>query len=440
MTKMLLRSLLFSIACRPVFAADALTPMHAGFDLTASSEVVATVVGKCEACDWGVPGRETVLLELRLDGAYSQHLAMTRGPELAAYRVLLGAVGPGHHELLVTQDQMRSARAAEIALVDRIEFEAVASGSLDYEMLARAPVLRARPGTVERFSDFPLLMYAERNAGTEGPAPYALQYTVIFTNEDGGTPPDRLMATWGRTTDIEFVYGVTRPRRGASAREVIQVEGHRWVDFGGRRAFGHPELWIATDNNMVADHGPEEMIRFAPAPVLVSLDGSSRERVMDDYPWTYRLTSLEMLRERRVTPGPPDGAGRMADPRRYVVVEACGRVEGAGIVLDVGVRQRDGAIGWFSSDLGLPAFQIARSGCFRGAAPVPEGVVAGLDALRVRAVARTGSPARARAVLTQVNLALTLGATFQPVITKINWLGAATLDAGSEGYEVPLAR
>ena len=34
------------------------------------------------------------------------------------------------------------------------------------------------------------------------------RYSVIFSNEDGGTQTDRLMATWGRTTDIEFVYGV----------------------------------------------------------------------------------------------------------------------------------------------------------------------------------------------------------------------------------------
>ena len=40
------------------------------------------------------------------------------------------------------------------------------------------------------------------------------RYSVIFTNEDGGTATDRLMATWGRTTDVEFVYGVTLDRAG----------------------------------------------------------------------------------------------------------------------------------------------------------------------------------------------------------------------------------
>ena len=42
-----------------------------------------------------------------------------------------------------------------------------------------------------------------------------LRYSVVFSNEDGGTPSDRLMATWGRLTDIEYVYAVERDTDGA---------------------------------------------------------------------------------------------------------------------------------------------------------------------------------------------------------------------------------
>src|SRR4029079_17255587 len=100
---------------------------------------------------------------------------------------------------------------------------------------------------------------------------------VIFTNEDGGTPTDRLMATWGRTTDIEFVYGLTDP----DGHEEIQAEGHKWTAFDGPREGTHPMLWVSTTNNMVADHGPEDLVRFAPAPQLVSLARASRERLIE---------------------------------------------------------------------------------------------------------------------------------------------------------------
>ena len=62
-----------------------------------------------------------------------------------------------------------------------------------------------RPEYVGRFTDVPVFMWYETEATPRGTR---YRYSVIFTNEDGGTPADRLMATWGRTTDIEYVYSV----------------------------------------------------------------------------------------------------------------------------------------------------------------------------------------------------------------------------------------
>jgi hypothetical protein len=300
-------------------------------------------------------------------------------------------------------------------------------------------VLRARPGTVERFSDFPLLMYAERNVSSgEGPAPYQWQYTVIFSNEDGGTPPDRLMATWGRTTDIEFVYGIT----SSGHRGVIQAAGHRWVDFAGTRFRGHPELWVATENNMVADHGGADAIRFAPLPVSASLDHVSREQVMDDHPWTYRITSEEMFREWRVDDQAQAGSGRMPDPRRYIVVEACADVADAALTLEVGVRAGSGVV-WRSTDRGAPAFRIARSGCFRAGVPLPAGT--GLDAvtgIRARAFARTdGTPASDGAIapgvtLRRLNQMLALDQDLRIAHRAIGWSGMVFVPSNGEPVDV----
>ena len=68
---------------------------------------------------------------------------------------------------------------------------------------ANAPILFARLNTVGKFSDIPLLLYCERLQENSEPV---LQYTVIFSNEDGGTSTRALMARWGRSTDIEYVY------------------------------------------------------------------------------------------------------------------------------------------------------------------------------------------------------------------------------------------
>ena len=66
----------------------------------------------------------------------------------------------------------------------------------EYVAQSMAPILHARPNTVGRFTDLPILMWYEVVPTARG---QQYRYSVIFTNEDGGTETDRLMATWGRT-------------------------------------------------------------------------------------------------------------------------------------------------------------------------------------------------------------------------------------------------
>jgi hypothetical protein len=286
----------------------------------------------------------------------------------------------------------------------------------------------------------PLVMYAERNVGGESGSHYQLQYTVIFTNEDGGTPTDRLMATWGRTTDIEFIYGLTD-----DLREEIQAAGHKWIIFNGPKIGTHPMVWVATDNNMVADHGADDLVRFAPAPQMVALDRTSRESVMDANPWMYAVTSAEMVREHRIEPVAAPGSGTIVDPRRYVTLEACGRVKDATLAFDVGVRPAGSSeIAWLPTDTD-PRFRIARGGCFRGGAPVPPAVtITEIAGLRIRAYtrpAREGEqplpPGSGSVVLEAVTKVFMLDKTFVPAVAPITWSGSLTVPVGGTPVEIP---
>ena len=416
-------------------------PRVEAFTLTGPAEVVATITAGCDRCDWGERGREAALLELSVDGVYSQHLALVRGSRPAPYRVLLGGYAAGRHHLELQRDDRRSAAAAGVVFVEAVEFEPVGPDRAEYDWLSQAPVLRARAGTVERFSDFPLVMYAEHDAGTEGPAPYRLQYTVIFSNEDGGTPTDRLMATWGRTTDIEFVLGVGATSRGDGAGLVIQSAGHEWVAFAGRRRGTHPVLWVSTDNNMVADRGADDPIWFAPAPQMIDLTGTSREAVMDRSPWTYAVTAAEMRREGRVDPAAAPGSGRIPDPRQYALVEACADVRAATLAFDVGVRRPDGTVVWRSSDRGDPRFRIARGGCFRGGAIVPSGAsredIAGL---RVRAYGRSDASPDPAVTLRAVTRILLPDEDYVPQVTGLTWTGVLEVPPDGRPVTVPVSR
>jgi len=397
------------------------------------------VTAGCARCDWGVQNREAVLLRVAVDGVYSQHVLLARGEAPAPYRLMLGSLSAGAHRLTLERDNTRSARATGALKMTGVDVQAYARGTPEYEWLSQAPFLHARPGTVERFSDLPILAWVEH-----APAPgTGFRYSVIFTHEDGGTPTDRLMATWGRTTDIEFVYGIEHGIDGV-LREQIQGHNHDILPFKGRRIGSHPLLWVSTDNNMVSDSGAADAVRFGPAPELVVLENVSREVVMDRNPWTYAIMSAELRREGRIDPAARPGSAKVPDPRQFTYLEACGELDQATLAFDIGVEKDDGTTEWYASDRGDPRFRIARSGCFRAAVPLAPGVKADqLAGVRMRAYTRPrreGEPdlpaGTGRIKLQRLNGVFMLDEAYRPGPPRLTWTGA--IEARGEAAPVPV--
>jgi len=406
------------------------------FELQSAGEVVATIHAGCAGCSWGTPGREAVALRLRVDGKYSQHLLLARGEAVAAYPVTLGALAAGVHRLVIDRDPTLSARGAGPATIEGVDINVLAS-SADEARTAQsmAPILYARANTVGRFTDLPILMWYEIVPTARG---RQFRYSVVFTNEDGGTATDRLMATWGRTTDIEFVYGAELDPRGRLVAEAYQGPGHEVPAFKGRHEARHPLLWVSTDNNMVSASGPTR-VRYAPAPERFDLHDVSREVVMDRHPWSYAVAAQEMRREGKIADEAAAGSGRIPDPRRFVFVEACTDLENAAVAFSV--RAVDGGVArWFDSDRGLLDFRIVRTGCFRGAVPLPS-AAGPPDAVRFRAYSprprRGGPPATPGSVLvTRVNRLFTLSDDYLPRPSILSWSGSLVLPVDGDWQEI----
>jgi hypothetical protein len=368
---------------------------------------------------------------------------------VAPYRVLLGRVTPGEHEVRVAPDATLGARGAAAAAVATGGVRTFARDTPEFEALAHAPFLQARPGSVERFSDLPLVAWYETSATAHG---RRLRYSVVFSNEDGGTPPDRLMATWGRLTDIEYVYGVEVAPDGARTLSEFQGREHRILPFEGTREAAHPVLHVVTDNNMVDVRGGSA-VRVAPVPAAFDLTATSREAVMDAEPWTYRVSAQEARREGRVDDRARPGSKRVPDPRRFATLEACAPAQDAVLAFEVGVRT-DAGLRWYASDGGRADFRIARTavhfpnGCFRGAVALPAGTGASeIAALRVRAHTRRPRKGEralpkgsGRARLTSVNRLFLLDAEDTPGPDLLTWRGDAPLAADGAPYEIAIAR
>jgi hypothetical protein len=428
-------ALLFAAA----LTSGAPVPVDQTFTVPAAGEAVAVIHAACERCDWGVEGREAAAVRVLIDGKYSQHLLLARGADDADYHVSLGPMTVGEHKLRIEADPALSARQAGPAVISKVDIVVITPAGDDFVAQSMAPFIYARANTVGKFSDLPVFMWYEIVPVPQG---RQFRYSVIFTNEDGGTATDRLMATWGRTTDVEFVYGVTLNGQGKVVAEEFQGPNHEVPAFRGRHEGGHPLQWVSTDNNMVSEAGDTE-IRFAPAPQRFDLTDASREVVMDAHPWMYLLAAKEMVREKKLVEDAAPGSGRIPDSRRFVFVEACTELQNAAVTFSVHAADASGTARWFDADAGLPPFRVSRTGCFRGGVPLPAG--AGQpDAVRFKAFSL---PPRANApppsgpssvALTRVNGVFTVADSYELRPIGFSWKGAVPLAINGEWHELPI--
>ena len=330
------------------------------FRVSRTAEIIADLEMSAAGFDWALEGREAPMAAITVDGRSAQHVMLYAGAAKFHYKLFLGALAPGAHELAIAGSGFETHSAA---------FREVAASDPFYAVLANAPVVFARKNTIGKFTDIPLVLYAERLMEDGHPL---LQYTMIFSNEDGGTSTRALMARWGRTTDIEYLYKAFLDPGGKLAKATIQARDHKEIEFTGKRDGAHPLLIPVTDNNMVA--GDEtSSVRYQIAPVLVDLTNHSREWVMDENPITYQVMGKELVREKKLRPfGIVDGE-KISDPRNYLFVDYNAANTGGALAVQVRLKKESR---WLSSSLGRTDYAIARNGWVRTTIELPPGTKA----------------------------------------------------------------
>ncbi len=265
--------------------------------------------------------------------------------------------------------------------------------------------------------------------------------SVVFSGEDGGTPADRLMATWDRHRHRVRVRGRGRRARGRAGGDLPVAQAR---SRNARPARGRPQLSVVTDDNMVEDHG-KTASSTRPRPSL-SLSGASREAVMDANPWTYRVSWPEAFREGGVDEAARPGSGHLPDPRRFVYVEACaerrtpphpqrgprgGRPGQEWFELN-GQRETAGSSG------GRPSSRTAASGArwrcrdvrFRRASAPCGSAPSRRRRARARRRCRRGPPAPGCA---HINHLFRLGAAFLPEADLLAWKGDLAIPVEGAG-------
>lgn len=363
-----------SSPCAPRAIRSQALPLAAeSFQLASEAEVGLEISARSPGASWAVKGAEAAAVVIEVDRRFNQDLLLWGGDKAFTYRVMLGRLPRGRHTVSVRLNLARSAagaKRAEVLSLRPLPFPARGSQTPDEDALAlaNAPVLFARANTIDRFTDVPLLMYYEVLREPAGDS--IIRYTTIFSHEDGGTPTAALMARWGRASDIEWTYE-SRVRAGKVIEETFQGVEHETKFFTGARAMGnHPLLAVASDNNNFSDLACSA-VRFAPLPTRARLDAATRESVMDAEPWTHRVMSEELQRERRITDR-AFSANTIADPRHYLYIEASAELTGAALAFDV---RLNGDTQIYPSDLNDARLRIDRSVPFRSAVRLPAGTI-----------------------------------------------------------------
>lgn len=313
---------------------------------------------------WLEKNSEAAVLTVFVDGKYNQDAFLFAGEKSFEYKFLLGDFNAGEHKVsLVFNKNLSASLIKEVNIKSAEVFALAGQSELELKALQNSPVIYARAETIGKFSDIPLVLYYEILPQTDNSS--IIRYTAIFTNEDGGTQSAALLARWGRLTDIEWVYEIRVSSEGKILEEIYQGINHQTKKFLGQRIFGsHPLLLNASVNNNFNDQGCSPA-RFFPFPVSVNLKNGSRETVMDQLSWTYRIMAQEIIREGRVDPDNL-GENKIDDPRNYYFVEIESTPENAAVSVKIENERETSYSDWQDSRL-----RVERKGFFRIAVRKP---------------------------------------------------------------------
>ncbi|MEU8796857.1 hypothetical protein [Spirillospora sp. NPDC048819] len=406
------------------------------FTAARDGEAVISFAASAPGVSWAREGAESAVVSIAVDGRHVTDVVVPSS-EPVARSFGLGHVREGAHEVTLRFAQGSAPAARSVAL----GATSVRMPTTEATALRHAPIVVGRTGWPfgdpyqNATTDTPLIAWHEtRPAGTPGHR--VIEYSMVWSNEDGGTDTPALMARWGRTTDIEWVYRVEVDASGrrVDGTAVYQAPLHLTFQFTGRFEGDHPVLQTCTQNNNLCDVvSPDPPLRFLLDASGTRPEGRAREAVMDREPWTYRVAAQEMVREGKIE-NPSDPATReVGDQRTYLFAEfakstGAATAWGSAPGVALGVRLKSDPSTLYRSDHDQPTWSIDRDGAVATTVELPEGTAVS-DIAVIEAIRRptgfgdNGAPA----TVTSVNRGFFLDESYLPQPSSIEWRGSVTL-------------
>ncbi|GAA1790757.1 hypothetical protein HC028_00555 [Planosporangium flavigriseum] len=407
-----------------------------------SGEAIVDLRVAAPGTDWALPGAESAVVSVSVDGRYVTDLVVAGATPLDR-QFALGGLRAGVHLLSLGFAHERSPATNVSVVVDRMSVSTYSPDDPEYRVLRHAPVVYGRTiaalgGPYQNATtDTPLLAWHE-TVPTPTTGHVIVTYSVVWSNEDGGTNTPALMARWGRTTDIEWVYSVELDERGdrVAGSDIFQAPNHQVLHFAGRYEDDHPLLQTCTANNNMCDavDGP---MRFFLSALPTRPADQAREHLMDSNPWTYQIMAKEMLRERKIEVPSPTTAftPAVSDQRNYLYAVVKKTTLGANsgsawVGVSLGVRLVGSETVYLSNHT-EPTWSLQRDDPAATTVELPAGTtVADIAEVSVhRVVVNTDSGAPIH--VTAIRRGFFLGEDYRPQPSFLTWSGEVVLDAGT---------
>ncbi|GAA2576055.1 hypothetical protein SMC26_12625 [Actinomadura fulvescens] len=406
------------------------------FTTRRAGEAVIAFTATAPGVSWARKGAESAVVAIFVDGRHVTDLVVLSA-DPTPRSLGLGRVGPGKHKVTLRFAKGSAPSARRVVLAR----PTVRLPQADQLALRHAPVVVGRTGWPfgnpyqNATTDAPLIAWHETRPATT-PGHRIIEYSVVWSNEDGGTDSPALMARWGRTTDIEWVYRVEVDASGrrVAGTGVYQAPQHLTLKFTGRYEGDHPVLQTCTSNNNMCDViTPKAPLRFLLDASRTKPAARAREVVMDREPWTYRIMAQEMLREGKIEKLSDPATKAVGDQRTYLFVELAKRTgaptgSGSAPGVSLGVRLKRDPSKLYRSDHDEPTWSIERDGPAATTVELPQGTtvadIASIEAIRRPVgIGDNGAPA----TVTSINRGFFLRSGYLPQRSAISWTGSLTL-------------
>lgn len=348
------------------------------FTSSNGEEFVISLNLSTESTSWEIERSESVVITVLIDEAYNQDVVVFGGENKLDYKFITGPLSDGTHRLTLEYSKEKSPAKNSKVFIYSIQLTPATDEYIKYSPFLYGRPEQFRDEPLNTYSDVPLVLFVEKNA-KNGNSLYT--YSIIWSNEDGGTGviPPLLMAQYGRTTDIEWVYEIELDMNKNIVSESYQKVTHTGTPFTGQKIGLHPVLIVASNNNNmeqnIEDFDLKKNILYGLLPQYFT-DLKTREEVMDANPRTYLIANQEMKREtlfgvpKMESPGDPLTPA-LSDYRNYLFLEF-------NLSSQPNLKWRFGAEvngEWYYSDHSQESFKYAGNGYGRSAIELPEGTL-----------------------------------------------------------------